>query len=160
MSMANIIRFFVFGVIALVFVRCGSDRQGDAIGTLKTTEYPETYEVRKSEIFEAPKVTGPDSRSVFPEHVATTMEKYAGGSSSRLAVLVTDSASSWLGIAHGLKAIGVPFIVTGDINVALSHKVVLVYPVISGAALSPEKLQQLAAFPRNGGTLKIGRAHV
>lgn len=136
-----------------LFVRCGSDKQGDAIGTLKTTEYPESYEVRKSEIFEAPRVAGPDSKSVFPEHSTTTFEKYSGGSINRLAVLVTDSASSWLGIAHGLKAIGIPFMVTGNVNEALRHQVVLVYPIISGALLSPEELQLLAAFPRNGGTI-------
>lgn len=153
MRVKSITRLLIGTGICLVFVRCGSDRQGDAIGTLKTTEYPETYEVRKSEIFEASKVTGPDSKSVFPEHVATTFEKYSGGNASRLAVYVTDSASSWLGIAHGLKAIGIPFMVTGDINEALRHRVVLVYPIISGALLSPEKLQQLAAFPRNGGTI-------
>ena len=145
---------FSFCALSLsLFVRCGSDKQGDAIGTLKTTEYPETYEVRKSEIFEAPRVTGPDSKSVFPEHTATAFQKYSGGSSNRLAVLVTDSASSWLGIAHGLKAIGIPFMITGNVNEALRHQVVLVYPIISGAALSPDELQLLAAFPRNGGTI-------
>ncbi|MEO8088291.1 MAG: hypothetical protein ABI763_15830, partial [Bacteroidota bacterium] len=153
MSVKTVTRFLFCISVCFVMVRCGSDKQGDAIGTLKTTEYPESYEVRKSEIFEAPKVIGPDSKSEFPEHIPTTFEKYTGGSPNRLALLVTDSASSWLGIAHGLKAIGVPFMVTGDINEALKHKVVMVYPVISGAALSPEKLQQLAAFPRNGGTI-------
>lgn len=133
--------------------RCGSDKQGDAIGTLKTAEYPETYEVRKAEVYEAPRVVGPDSKSEFPEHIATRFQKYAGGNANRLAVLVTDSSSSWLGIAHGLKTIGVPFMVTGDVREALQHKVVLVYPIISGAVLSPEALQQLAAFPRNGGTM-------
>ena len=153
MRVPTAIRFALYVFFLSVFARCGSDKQGDAIGTLKTTEYPETYEVRKSEIFEAPRVTGPDSKSVFPEHVATTFQKYSGGNANRLAVLVTDSASSWLGIAHGLKAIGVPFMVTGDINEALRHQVVMVYPVISGAALSPSELQLLAAFPRNGGTI-------
>jgi hypothetical protein len=145
---------YLGGIAVLILLwTCGSDKKGDAIGAIKTTEYPETYEVRKSEIFEAPKVVGPDSKSVFPEHVSTTFQNYSGGSSSRMAIYVTDSACSWLGIAHGLKAIGVPFIVTGDINEALKHRVVMVYPVISGAALSPEKLQMLAAFPRNGGTI-------
>lgn len=145
---------FSFAILLIfVFNRCGSDRQGDAIGSLKTTEYPESYEVRKSEIFEAPRVTGPDSRSAFPEHIPTSLERYSGHGENRLAIYVTDSSSSWLGIVHGLKAIGVPFMVTGDINEALRHQVVMVYPVISGAALSPEKLQLLANFPRNGGTL-------
>ncbi len=153
MNFGSIVRPFIGICLVIVFSRCGSDRQGDAIGTLKTTEYPETYEVRRSEIFEAPRVNGPDSKSVFPEHATTSIARYSGGSANRLAVFVTDSASSWLGIAHGLKIIGIPFVVTGDINEALKHKVVMVYPVISGAVLSPEKLQLLAAFPRNGGTI-------
>lgn len=146
-------RVFILIQLLFVFTRCGSDKQGDAIGALKTTEYPLSYEVRKSEIFEVAGVRGPDSKSVFPQHSPTAFLNYSGGGANRLAVYVTDSASSWLGIAHGLKAIGVPFMVTGDINEALRHRVVMVYPVISGAVLSPEKLQQLAAFPRNGGTI-------
>src|SRR6188768_2992684 len=119
---------YLSGIVVLLFLcTCGSDKKGDAIGTVKTTEYPETYEVRKSEIFEAPKVTGPDSKSVFPDHETTTFQKYSDGSASRLAIYVTDSASSWLGITHGLKAIGVPFMVTGNIDEALTHKVVMVY---------------------------------
>ena len=153
MGIKGVCRFILLAGVAFALNRCGSDRQGDAIGTLKTTEYPETYEVRKSEIYEAPGVTGPDSKSVFPEHIPTPFQRYSGGSQSRMAVLVTDNGSSWLGIAHGLKSIGVPFMVTGDINEALRHKVVMVYPVISGAAITPENLQLLAAFPRNGGTL-------
>src|SRR6186997_2397381 len=121
---------YLYGIAAFLFLcTCGSDKKGDAIGTIKTTEYPETYEVRKSEIFEAPRVKGPDSKSVFPDREPTSFQKYSGGSSSRMAIYVTDSASSWLGIAHGLKAIGVPFMVTGDINEALRHQVVMVYPV-------------------------------
>lgn len=48
---------------------------------------------------------------------------------------------------------GVPFLITTDYKWALEHKVVLVYPMISGSVLSQEALQALAAFPRQGGTL-------
>src|SRR5690242_16983815 len=123
--MARRLLFPLITCLICVLARCGSDRQGDAIGTLKTTDFPETYEVRKNEIYIAPDVKGPDSKSVFPERSATGFEKYQGGTNSRLAVLVTDSNSSWLGIAHGLKSIGIPFMVTPDYQEALRHKVVL-----------------------------------
>ncbi|HNP47600.1 MAG TPA: hypothetical protein PKL85_02135 [Bacteroidia bacterium] len=120
---------------------------------MQNTTYPEVYEVRKNEIFVSPSVRGPEDKSVFQARVATPWEKYSLGAPSRMAILVTDTTASWLGVAHGLKSIGIPFIITTDYKKALEHKVVMVYPVISGAALSPDALQALAAFPRNGGTL-------
>jgi peptidoglycan/xylan/chitin deacetylase (PgdA/CDA1 family) len=67
--------------------------------------------------------------------------------------LLTDPNSGWLGLAHGLKTIGVPFRITTDWQQALRHRVVMVYPVISGKVLPLEALQALAAYPRDGGTL-------
>lgn len=136
-----------------VFTGCGSDKQGDEIGALKNTTYPETYDVRKNEMYIAPGVRGPEDKSGFPARVPTSWQKYASGSESRMAILVTDTTASWLGVAHGLKSIGIPFIITTDYHKALEHKVVMVYPIISGAALAPDALHDLAAFPRNGGTL-------
>ena len=46
---------------------------------------------------------------------------------------------------------------TEDYRTALRHRVVIVYPTISGRALSTEGLKALAAHPRHGGTL-IGSA--
>jgi peptidoglycan/xylan/chitin deacetylase (PgdA/CDA1 family) len=70
-----------------------------------------------------------------------------------LAVLLTDPNSSWLGLVHALKSFGVPFRVTTDVSEALQHKVVLVYPIISGWSLSGPDLKAIAAFPRRGGHL-------
>ncbi len=83
----------------------------------------------------------------------SSWQVYSGGGPSRLAVLLTDTASSWLGLAHGLKSIGIPFRFTRDPAEALRHNVVLVYPTISGAVLDQSGLQALARFPRDGGTL-------
>ncbi|HRH66062.1 MAG TPA: hypothetical protein PLU53_07180 [Bacteroidia bacterium] len=140
-------------LVTLGFFSCSSDRQGDEIGALKNTTYPEIYEVRKNEIFISPNVRGPEDKSEFPQRIPTSWQKYANGSTNRMAILITDTTASWLGVAHGLKSIGIPFILTTDYRKALEHQVVMVYPVISGAALSPDALQALAAFPRNGGTL-------
>lgn len=98
-------------------------------------------------------VNGPQDRSVVQARQPTSWTKYGGGSGSRLSILLTDENSSWLGLAHGLKSAGIPFSVTTDYRQALHHKVILVYPMISGSVLTPEALRALASVPRNGGTL-------
>ena len=98
-------------------------------------------------------VSGPSGVSAVRPLSLTPVDRYRAGTPSRLAVLLTDPASNWLRLAHGLKSIGVPFLVTRDYRQALAHGVVLVYPMISGRVLSPEAMKALAAFPRNGGTL-------
>jgi hypothetical protein len=98
-------------------------------------------------------LTGPSNVTTVPAARPTPWNQYAQGTRTRLAVLLTDPSSAWLGLAHGLKTIGIPFLITEDYAEAVSHKVVLVYPTVSGHVLSPEALHALAAFPRHGGTL-------
>ncbi|MFZ3015028.1 MAG: hypothetical protein WA045_15105, partial [Nitrospira sp.] len=109
--------------------------------------------IPEPEVFRFPGVTGPSHVTVVPSAVPTQPETYVEGSTSRMAILLTDPDSSWLGLAHGLKSIGIPFRITRDVDVALTHRVVLVYPTISGKVLSPESLAKLLAFPPTGGTL-------
>jgi hypothetical protein len=155
MSAGNFVRAFLLLFIPalILFSGCGSDREGDEIGTIKNNNYPEVYDARRNEIFIAQGVNGPEDKSKLDDKVPTSWTKFSGGTSSRLAILLTDTTASWLGIAHGLKSIGVPFMITTDYKKAIEHKVILVYPVISGANLSPDALQALAQFPRTGGTL-------
>ena len=105
------------------------------------------------EAFIHPGVSGPPNLTVLKTPEPASAAAYGDGSSSRLAILLTDHDSAWIGLAHGLKTIGVPFIITRDYQRALKHRVVLVYPTISGKVLSPRALQAIAAFPRQGGTL-------
>jgi len=109
--------------------------------------------VTDKDFFHFAGVSGPHHETVVSPPVPTPWTKYGDGSTSRLAILLTDPESSWLGLAHGLKSIGVPFRITRDTDEALRHRVVLVYPMISGKVLSPEALVKLAEFPRSGGTL-------
>lgn len=144
----------LFTLTAVVlWAGCSSDRQGDEIGALKNSNYPETYDVRRNEFTDLRGVRGPEDKSVLAPKAVTSWRRYSEGAGNRLAILLTDSTASWLGLAHGLKSIGVPFIITTDFRKAVQHRVVMVYPIISGAALSPDALQALAAVPRNGGTL-------
>ena len=98
-------------------------------------------------------LSGPSNVTSVPAVRPTPWNQYAKGTRTRLAVLLTDPSSAWLGLAHGLKTIGIPFLITEDYTEAITHKVVLVYPTVSGRVLSPEALHALAAFPRHGGTL-------
>ncbi|MBX3328872.1 MAG: hypothetical protein KF722_00610 [Nitrospira sp.] len=98
-------------------------------------------------------VSGSSGLSVVLPISPTPISRYEAGTQSRLAVLLTDPTSNWLRLAHGLKTIGVPFLVTQDYRQALAHRVVLVYPMISGRVLTSEAMKALASFPRNGGTL-------
>jgi len=96
---------------------------------------------------------GPQEESRMEAAVDADMSRYSKGGKHALAVLVTDTASDWLGLAHGLKTIGVPFVLTREVEQALTHRMVLVYPAMSGKLLSGDALRALAAHPRNGGTL-------
>jgi Polysaccharide deacetylase len=96
---------------------------------------------------------GPATASHIRHTTPTTWESFASGGPSRLAVLLTDTTAPWLPLAHGLRTIGVPFVVTRDYKAALTHRVVLVYPIVSGRTLSGDALRALTAFPASGGTL-------
>jgi hypothetical protein len=98
-------------------------------------------------------VSGPIEKTVVPDEGVTPWDRFDHGGVSRLAILLTDPDSSWLGLAHGLKTIGVPFRITRDYREAIKHKAVLVYPNISGATLDALAIQALAAFARERGTL-------
>jgi len=78
---------------------------------------------------------------------------FARGGRSRLALFVTDRQSPWLGLATGLRTIGVPFVVTTDVKEAVRHAVVLAYPTISGRHIDTAASQALRAHVENGGTL-------
>ena len=98
-------------------------------------------------------VHGPTAPSELTPRSRVKVADFAAGSNHRMAILVTDPDSGWLGLARGLKAHGIPFVMTQDPAVALRHKVVFVYPIISGAALGPDALRGLAQHVHDGGSL-------
>ena len=116
-----------------------------------TEEVPPTINSKDVFIFQG--VIGPTEQTVVAPSSLSSPQLYASGGSSRLVVLLTEERSNWLGLAHGLKSIGVPFVVTRDYREALKHRVILVYPTITGTSFSREAIRALGAVPRNGGTL-------
>ena len=61
--------------------------------------------MRRNEIFIANNVKGPEDKTVFADRIPTPLTRFSSGSISRLAILLTDTSSAWLGLAHGLKTI-------------------------------------------------------
>ncbi len=108
---------------------------------------------RDQHVYRFDGVYGPAEKTVIPDESATSWTQFDHGELSRLAILLTDTNSSWLGLAHGLKTIGVPFRITRDYREAVKHKAVLVYPNISGASLDAVAIRALAVFARERGTL-------
>ena len=99
-------------------------------------------------------VRGPDDSTVVQRPSQPfPWRRYGGGTESRLAILLTDTTSDWLGLAHGLRSIGIPFTITRDAGEAVRHRVVLVYPMVSGRTLDSASLHLLAQHPQRGGTL-------
>ncbi len=101
-----------------------------------------------------PDLRGPQQVTALPgPPLRTPTSRYAQGPDNALALLVLDPAASWLGLVHGLKSVGVPVRVVTDIQQALRHDVVMVYPMLTGSGTSPGVLQQLAGHVRSGNTL-------
>lgn len=89
-------------------------------------------------------VRGPSARSIVMRPRAAEIGTYQDTDPHSLAILVTNPASGWLGLVRGFKARGIPFTATLDPAVALQHRVVLVYPILSGRILSAEAFRALA----------------
>jgi len=100
-----------------------------------------------------PGVRGPAKASKIVEPPRTRIAQFDRGGPHRLAILVTDPQSGWLGLVRGFRAHGVPITVTEDPAKALTHKVVLVYPIVSGRVLTADQLRALAQHVRDGGTV-------
>jgi peptidoglycan/xylan/chitin deacetylase (PgdA/CDA1 family) len=98
-------------------------------------------------------VRGPNATTIIVAPPRTEISRFDRGGDHRLAVLVTDPQSGWLGLVRGLQAHGVPFTVTQDVRKALRHRVVLAYPIISGRVLSGNEIQALAQHVRSGGAV-------
>lgn len=102
-----------------------------------------------------PDLIGPTETTELPlsPPPKTPISTYYNESTTGIGILLQDSSGSWLGIAHGLKSMGVPFRVIDNLTEALEHEVILVYPSITGSNTAPETLSALAQHVRDGNTL-------
>lgn len=123
----------------------------DSSSTTDSASLPEALPAR--EVLPFPTLRGPLHDTSVPPPLPTDWHRYSAGGTNRLAVLLTKTDSAWLGLAHGLRTIGVPFLLTTNTAQALAHRVVFVYPELSGAVLDGTAIRALAAHPRTGGSL-------
>jgi len=102
-----------------------------------------------------PGLSGPENTTELPLVAAprTPPENYYNDSNAGIALFLQDSSTSWLGIAHGLKSIGIPFRVVNTLDDALQHEVILVYPSMTGSNTPPATLSALAQHVRSGNSL-------
>lgn len=109
--------------------------------------------VSSGDIFKFGGISGPGPVSTIATAQDTQWQFYDKGTPSRLAILLTDKNSAWLGLVHGFKTIGVPFRITTNVDEALKHNVVLVYPTISGKAMTSSQLKKISGHARTGGNI-------
>ena len=98
-------------------------------------------------------VKGPTMSTPIAPAAGARPSDFGGGSVNRLAILVTDTDSGWLGLARGLRAHGIPFSMTTSVTEAMRHKVVFAYPIISGSSLRHDDFDALRAHVAAGGSL-------
>jgi len=100
-----------------------------------------------------PNISGPSAATPIEAVAPVELSSFDVGGDHRLAILVTDPKAGWLALLRGFRAHGVPVTVTRDADKALRHKVVLVYPTISGRVLKGPQISALAQHVRDGGTV-------
>ncbi|HEY2379612.1 MAG TPA: polysaccharide deacetylase family protein [Terriglobia bacterium] len=75
----------------------------------------------------------------------------AAPDASAMALLVTDPDSNWQDLWAAFRAAGIPVSVESNVDRALGHRTVFVYPRISGPALSEKAIISLMAHVKEGG---------
>jgi hypothetical protein len=71
----------------------------------------------------------------------------------QVAVYWAAPEQSTLEIEHSLGAMGIPYFITRDLNQALRHPLVILYPTVDGRTFSDAQLGQINRFVQGGGNL-------
>ena len=88
------------------------------------------------------------------QHVsADPVTAYPEAFALQMAVFRTTSDEGMLGLLHPLGEMGIPFFVTHDLDQALRHRLVIVYPTIDGRTFSASAIEKLNKHVRMGGSL-------
>jgi hypothetical protein len=86
-------------------------------------------------------------------HISDPVTAYPEKFPMQVAVYWTMPNESVLEVEHALSQMGVPFFVTRDLNQALGHNLVLLYPSLDGRTFSDGQIAQLTRFVEAGGNL-------
>ena len=71
----------------------------------------------------------------------------------QVAVFRSKDDEGMLGLIHALHEMGIPFFVTRDLDQALRHPLVIVYPSADGRTFTGEQVRKLGLHVSNGGSL-------
>ena len=128
-------------IVLLLLTACGPDE-------------PATSQAVEPNELAFPGLRGPAQATPVPAvPQRTPLSDYSDGSADALGLFVLDESSSWLGLVHGLKSVGLPVRVVTSIEQALQHDVLMLYPMLTGSNAPPDTLRQLAEHVRSGKTL-------
>jgi hypothetical protein len=86
--------------------------------------------------------TSVDPATAFPETFAL-----------QVAVFRTRADEGMLGLLHTLSEMGIPFFVTHDLDQALRHRLVIVYPSIDGRTFNTDEIEKVKQHVSQGGSL-------
>ncbi len=79
--------------------------------------------------------------------------KYPERFPMQIAVLWTVPEERGLGLIHSLQQMGLPFFVTRDVDQALRHKLMIIYPSVDGRTFTPPQNVKLDRWVRAGNTM-------
>jgi hypothetical protein len=119
----------LFALLALAF-SCRSDEP--QVAHLHAADVP-IYPLRH---------TATDPTTEFPETFAL-----------QAAVFRTSADEGMLGLLHALREMGIPFFVTRDLDQALRHRLVVVYPSMDGRTFNEDEVGKLRLHVTQGGSL-------
>jgi hypothetical protein len=71
----------------------------------------------------------------------------------QVAVYRSSEEEGMLGLQHSLREMGIPFFVTTDLDQALRHRLVIVYPSVDGRTFNKDQVQKLTEHIDRGGSL-------
>ena len=78
---------------------------------------------------------------------------FAESFAMQVAVFQTKEEEGMLGLVHALKEMGIPFFVTRDLDQALRHSLVIVYPGADGRTFDSRQVRQLNLHVSDGGSV-------
>jgi hypothetical protein len=118
----------ILAAVALM-LSCKNERQGLHLHAADVPVYPVRH-------------TSVDPTTAFPESFAL-----------QAAVFQSSAQEGMLGLVHALCEMGIPFFVTRDLDQALRHRLVIVYPSVEGQTFGDNEVRKLRSHVTEGGSL-------
>lgn len=99
-------------------------------------------------------INGPVEKSQVPDEIPLTLKDFeTKRSPGSLALVVVDSDSRWPDLISVLKTHGIQVSVYQKLSEAKNHKVIFIYPAISGRLFTAVELEELKSYVKKGGNL-------